>query len=275
MSDPTIFPTDTTITPSPTETPQPSANPVEPQATPNQFADLLSGIKNDSGQQKYDSIELALQGAAHAQPHIAKLTTENSTMTAEIAALNAKLEALGSVNDIVAQLQTPTTDPIPAIPAVPGLSAEDVAKLVQSQLASTATATKSTANIKAVTDAMVGSFGAEAEKQFYSKAQEKGFTPDQINTLAKSNPAAVIELLIPKVDKSVNPMVVGNTSQFQLSETTKIKRSANTDLFNGATTEEIMAASREAKEMAAELHANGMETFDLSDPKVYFKMFGK
>ncbi len=276
MSDQTIFPEQTPTTPVLPVPPQAPAIQPEPPVAPTQFADLLSGIKNESGQQKYDSIELALQGAAHAQPHIAKLTTENSTMTAEIAALNAKLEALGSVNDIVAQLQTPAplvADPIS--PIAPALSSADVATLVQNQINANANQLASTSNIKAVTDAMVTSFGENAEKQFYSKAQEKGFSPDQINSLAKANPKAVIELLIPKVDKSVNPMGMGNTSQFQLAENTMIKRSENKDLFNGATTEDIMAASRDAKAMVDELHAAGMDTWDLSDPKKYAQVFGK
>lgn len=273
MSDPTIFPTDQTpVLPVP---PQPTAPPVEPQLAPTQFADLLSGIKNDSGEQKYVSVDQALKGAAHAQTHISQLTSEKSSLTAELAELKGKLEGLSSVTDIVAQLQTPPIIEAPALPVAPSLSTDDVATLVQNQIQANAANLASTANIKSVTDAMVTSFGTDAETKFYSTAQEKGFTPDQINTLAKTNPKAVIELLIPNVQPSVNPMSVGNTSQFQLSENTAIKRSEMKDLFNGATTEDIMTASRDAAAMVTELHASGMDTWDLADPKNYAKYFGK
>lgn len=273
MSDQSIFNGQEQSAP-PAQSQQPPAQQVAPQETSiTDFANLLSGIKNERGEQKYDSVEKALEGATHAQGFITQLTSEKANLEAEIASLKGKVEGLGNVDDIVAKLQAQKqeeeTTPVPA-----SLSAEDVAKLVANGIENNSAAQVSKVNTSSVAKAMQEAYGAEAEAKFYSKAQEMGMSPEAINKLAAASPQAVIALLAPKVDSSINPALGGNTSQFQANPTSLVKRREGNTLFNGATSQEILAESRASAAMVAELHASGKEMYDLSDPKEYFKHFG-
>lgn len=67
----------------PESSPDTSGN-QEPAFNNNQFSDLLSGIRNEQGQQKYSSVEEALKGGAHAQNFIKQLQEENASLKASL-----------------------------------------------------------------------------------------------------------------------------------------------------------------------------------------------
>lgn len=256
-------------------TPTGEQNPDTP-APDNALANLLGNIKNEQGVQKYDSVEKALEGAAHAQTFIGQLTAKTQEQEAELQRLRGQLEGMGSVSDIVSQLQPqqqqPAQEPQPGQPA---LSAEDVAALVQQQLQQASEQKVQTDNKTKVVNAMTEAFGEKAGEMFYAKAQEKGLTKEMAETLAANSPQAVIDLIIPKAEQFQGSVSGGlNGSAFQSSPDSKLSRRSGDSIFNFASTSDLMAESKNSADMVAELHAQGLETLDLSNPKVYAKFFG-
>ena len=63
-----------------------------------------------------------------------------------------------------------------------------------------------------------------------------------------------------------------NTSGYQPTPQSYISKNPKSAIL-GATTNELRQENDNARKLVEELHSKGMSTYDLSDPKQYFKLF--
>lgn len=178
--------------------------PGDPQQKENSqvdiFADQLKMIKNESGEQKYDSVPKALEGLAHAQAFIPQLKTELQAKEAELEALKQKLEGTASMEDIVARLTAQKQEPkeeqaaTPAQEPTGALDEKAVLELVQRYQQQSEAQKAADNNVKQVTDSLTAKFGEKTQDAIQSKATELGVTTDYIKELAKTSPKMVLSL---------------------------------------------------------------------------------
>jgi len=183
MTDQSAFSSDSTQeTPAPTD----SANP---------FANQLGVIKNESGEQKYDTVEKALEALNHSQEFIPQLKTKVEEHEATIAALNEKLAGAAAIEDVVARLKEPVVPADPGTPpTVAGMSEEDVLKVVQGYTATQAAASTAATNEATVSSQLVARFGDKTQDVVAQKAKELNTTVESLQTLSRENPAVVLGL---------------------------------------------------------------------------------
>jgi len=185
MADPSAFSND------PQATPAPAADPTNP------FANQLGAIKNESGAQKYDTVEKALEALNHSQEFIPQLKTQVEEHEATIAELNEKLAASAAIEDVVSRLSQGQGQSAPAgetqTPAV-GLSEEDVLKVVQGFSATQAAESLASTNEAAVSSSLFAKFGDKTNDVVANKAKELNTTVEALQTLSQQNPAVVLGL---------------------------------------------------------------------------------
>lgn len=248
----------------------------------NPLATLLAGIKNESGVQKYNSVEDALKGAAHAQEYIATLKREKeeaerrlqeATRTAsEVQSkLSEQEELKRTVQELTQKFSQNQSTSDKAI------SPEAIAELVNSQLTQREQQLLAKSNQTAVVNALKAKFGEKAEEQYNQAAAELGLSVAEMNALAGKSPKAVLKALgIAEQQAQSKSFVPGqsvvNTASFQPNQNSHIGRN-NTVLEIGATTQQLNEEATRARAMVNELHEQGLSIDDLTIPKNYFKLF--
>lgn len=242
----------------------------------NPFADLLGSIKNERGEPKYKDVQTALEALKHSQEFIPQLKQDKEATEAKLAALAAEVERLKNIEQSVEKL-TQQNSQQQQTPAA-GISAEQVATMVNQTLTQREREVIQKANLTSVVSAVQQAFGADAEKTFYSKASELGMSVEEVNILAAKSPAVVLKLFGLDQKKTVQQSSSSsgsvNTAAMQPNENTYIGRN-NTTITVGATTQDLMQEQQNSKKLVEELHSKGLSTYDLTDPKTYFKHFGK
>ncbi len=243
----------------------------------NSFADLLGTIKNERGEPKYRDLPTALDALKHSQEFIPQIRSENETLKAQLEELRSKVQELSAVKESVEKL-TSTQQKREDTPPVQ-FDEKTVAELVNRTLTQRESEAIQKANITKVVSTIQERFGADSEKVFYARAQEMGMRPEQINKLAAESPTAVFRLFGIDQQQQVAPAKTGapasnqvNTTGLQPQQTTYIGKNA-TGWKVGTTTSELRAESDNAKKLVEELHSQGLSTYDLTDPKVYYKHF--
>lgn len=243
----------------------------------NSFADLLGTIKNERGEPKYRDLPTALDALKHSQEFIPQIRSENETLKAQLEELRSKVQELSAVKESVEKL-TSTQQKREDTPPVQ-FDEKTVAELVNRTLTQRESEAIQKANITKVVSTIQERFGADSEKVFYARAQEMGMRPEQINKLAAESPTAVFRLFGIDQQQQVAPAKTGapasnqvNTTGLQPQQTTYIGKNA-TGWKVGTTTSELRAESDNAKKLVEELHSQGLSTYDLTDPKVYYKYF--
>ena len=113
---------------------------------------------------------------------------------------------------------------------------------------------------------------------FKTMAKEVGMSAAEINALAARNPKAALKLLglddvAPNQTRNVPGNGSINTTGFTPPKDSAIGRNKN-PVIVGATTEDLRLETQNAKAMVEELHSQGLSTYDLTDPKVFRKVFG-
>ena len=76
-------------------------------ATPS-YADKLSGITNESGEQKYATVETALDALAASQQYIPQLHAQVDAKDAEIQQLKLEVARAKGVEEAMSQFNTPS-----------------------------------------------------------------------------------------------------------------------------------------------------------------------
>lgn len=263
MSDQTIF---NQSNPSETQTP---ATTTTTQQDP--YADLLKGIKNERGEQKYKTIQDALEGLQHAQNHIQTLMNEKHQTEQEVSTLRAATAKVTELERVVLELQKSNTSSTPA-----SIDPAMVQTLVSQAMERTKQEDTSKQNLATVASAVQKSFGDKAEEVFYSKAQEVGLSRQAINSLAATSPAAALALIgltVPAGTTSSAPTKTTiNTTEMQPQQETFIRRN-DRKLEVGASYHELNQEMDSARKMVQELEAKGLSVSDMTNPKNYFKHF--
>lgn len=244
-----------------------------------ELTNLLSGIKNERGEQKYRTLKDAIVGLQNAQEYIPDLKQTLLNKDIEIEKLRKEAERVAALEDAVKKLTDRGFDN--GTPPK-SISEQDIAELVNRSLDSTLSQRDAIAtqkqNIKSVVDTLQASFGADAEKKFYDKATELGMSVAEFNALAAKNPKIVLSALGVQNKQPTQPFIPTqgsvNSQGFTPPTDSFVGRNKTPSLV-GATTQDLRDESQKANQMVEELHKAGKSVYDLTDPKVYFKHFGK
>lgn len=273
---PSIFEENKTSQETPENTKTESTANTPAPASTSPLEDLLKEVRNENGDPKYKTVEDALVALKHAQEYIPKVKEEKTQAEQELEALRKEVERLQNLEETVLELtqkqeQTSTNGV--------ALDEEGIAKLVEQTLTKKELEELHRKNQAEVVRVMSEKFGDEAEKVFYSKAQELGLSVEEMNALAARSAKSVLTLLgvtetvahqqTPKTSPTQGSV---NTSAFQPNPQTYLGRETGSVLF-GASTEDVKEAVKKASNLAEELAKNGLSTYDLTDPKVYNKYF--
>lgn len=239
---------------------------------------LLAGIKNERGEQKYSSVEEALKGLAHAQALIPSIKTEKSQLEQEIAALREKTQKVDTLEQTIMELtqrgkkeETPPTQ----------FGEEDIAKIVEKQITARQAGEQVERNKASVKNALVAQFGQEqAAVIFQKKAEELEITPEALTSLVGSSPKAVLAMFgvseSPVKNKGTKAPVNGSvrTDGFQGKPASLIGNKEAFKLPSGATSQDVANLKQKSDQLLEELEASGISVDDLTNPSVYFKIFG-
>lgn len=272
MSDQTIFNQENnSSTQTDTNTASNGGNP----STNDQFADLLKGIKNERGEQKYASVQDAITALQHSQEYIPNLKTQLTEREKEIENLRREANRIKDLEEAITQLTQKQNDA--SHTTSPSFDPEKIAGLVEQTITAREAQKTQSQNIALVRDTIASQYGKDAETVFYSKAAEVGLSREQVNQLAATTPKAVFTLLGITDKARPNVSVTSssvNSSAYQPKPDSVIGRNPDSVLY-GAGTEHLNESVQRANKMVEELEAQGMSVYDLSDPKNYFKMFKK
>lgn len=257
------------------ETPQDKSGSGTPESVQNKdsFADLLGAIVNERGERKYGSVEDALKGTVHAQDFIKQLKEDNERLRNELSKAKDLEERYNNIEETVKKLTSQRADSENTPPKA--ASQDDISAIVANILASKESEAVSSKNINEVVNAMRNKFGETAEKEFYDKAADIGMSREGIEQLARTSPKAVYKLFgfdaAPSNSGSTKPNVSSfNTTGNEPRTETSIQRSSRKILMGG-TTSDLLAEVAEARKAVEELQAQGLSSYDLSDPKTYRK----
>lgn len=274
MSDPTsIFENNQNQATQPNQNNGGASNPPNGNQS-NPLADLLGSIKNDRGETKYKTVEDALNALKHSQDYIPQLSDKLRQQEQELAEAKAAAAKITELENTLKALTQNANNQQSSPPAPAGLSAEEIANLVNQTLTQKQQADLAKANIGTVVSAVTKAFGDKSEEVFYGKAKELGMSVEDINALASRTPTAALKLLGLDSAKPSAPYSGGgiNTSGFQPTQETFVGKNAKPTLI-GATSSDLRQESVNSRKMVDELHSQGLTVHDLTDPKLYFKHF--
>jgi len=242
--------------------------------SPDQLVTLLAQIKNDRGEQKYKSVEDALNALKHSQDYIPQLSDKLRQQEQELAEAKAAAAKIAQLEQTLLQLTQNNTPPAATPPVPAGLSKEEIAELVSNTLTAKQTEAVAKENLSKVVSTLTQSFGDKAEEVFYGKAKELGMSVTEINSLAAKSPVAAFKLLGIGESKGAPAPAAGsiNTSAFTPKQDSFVGKNTKPTLI-GATTADLREETVNARRMVEELHGQGLSVHDLTDPKVYFKHF--
>lgn len=258
------------------ETPaQTNTSGVSPTQPNDELATLLVSIKNERGEQKYRTVQDALKALGHSQEYIPELSQKLKQQEQELAEARAAAAKVAELERVVQSLTE--AKPHTETPSQSGLSEEQVAAQVVRILSEQGKKKVAEDNVATVVNTVKKVYGDKAESVFYGRAQELGMTVDQFNSLAASTPKAVLKLLGLE-DKAVmpsqSPTQTFNTTGLEPRKDTFVGRNSQA-VQVGATSNELINETRNAKKMVDELHAQGKSVHDLTSWAEYQKYFGK
>lgn len=177
----------------------------DPQSQPTSqavdiFADQLKMIKNENGEQKYDSIPKALDGLAHAQSYIPQLKSALQQKEAELEALKQKLEGTASVEEIVSRLTAKQQESVEVKDATPAqepkasLDETAVLDLFKQYSAQTEAQRLAESNLTQVSQSLMSKFGEKTQEAIKQKATELGISLAEIKELSMKSPKLVLSM---------------------------------------------------------------------------------
>ena len=247
-----------------------------PPAQPNDdLSTLLGAIRNERGEQKYRTVQDALTALQHSQEYIPELSQKLKQQEQELAEAKAAAARVVELERVVQSLTE--AKPHTETPSQSGLSEEQVAAQVVRILSEQGKKKVAEDNVATVVNTVKKVYGDKAESVFYGRAQELGMSVDQFNSLAASTPKAVLKLLGLE-DKAVmpsqSPTQTFNTTGLEPRKDTFVGRNSQA-VQVGATSNELINETRNAKKMVDELHAQGKSVHDLTSWAEYQKYFGK
>lgn len=186
-----------------------TTTPIENTNLPvDKYADLLKAIKNESGEQKYDSLEKALEALIHSQDYIPKLKAQLTEKEKRALELEELLGKTASIEDLVTRLtekKAPDSQANP--PVASGLDEQAVAKLLADTLAQRDIAQRAEANMAKFTQALKDKFGEKASDEVKRISTETGLSLEDLKQLATKSPDAVLKFFNVTGVKSPTPTI--------------------------------------------------------------------
>ncbi|MBL4654110.1 MAG: hypothetical protein JKY53_14795 [Flavobacteriales bacterium] len=244
MADQSIF-GDGNQAPQNSDTPVTDTPVTQPSSNQNQYGDHLSAIKNERGETKYNTVEEALQGAAHAQKKIAEDAATMQTLQQELITAReeaAKLKGALNVADLI-KPQTPEPNQVSSPAEQTGLSEEQASELFKKLSVQQSEDAKRAQNVLEVVNTLKDKFGNQASDLFYKKAEELNLSKDQMNKLASESPKAALQMFEGVTVENLNPTQTSvNTTS---SPAPEIRNGplpkAEKSMLIGATSEDLKA----------------------------------
>jgi myosin heavy subunit len=231
--------------------PAPTQEPVKPNTTDSgaNYADLLNGIKNESGTPKYDSVPKALEALAHSQQFIPQLKADLQSKEAEIAQLKAQLAQSQSVEEVVSRLTQQQQAQVRDVPTqASGLDEAAITNLVKSVLSQTKQQESAQVNVTKVQEALTAKYGDKATEVLEAKARELGTTRQELGALASRNPNMVLALFGTQAAPAAKPTTGSvNIPASYVPERQPLSRPEKS-LLSGATSKDQTEFMRKVKE---------------------------
>jgi len=223
---------------------QPATAPVEGATQPanldQQFADLLTGIKNSDGEQKYNSVTDALSSVAPAQSHISNIEDENKTLRDQLEDLKQDLSTRRTVEDLLDSSSIGESQP--QEPQAQGLDPNKLGDLVGQYVNQIeAKRTFETNAQKFISDLRV-KFGDSSMDVLNQISADSGLSREELLELAAKKPLAARKLA-GFTEKQLAPTRIGgsvNTSGFQSAPDTGDIPEFKSALI-GASTQDLLA----------------------------------
>jgi len=190
----------------PTAAPTESVQTQEPSHDP--FVDLLSGITNEDGTQKYPDVATALTSMPHAQSHISNLETDNRALKDELANVKAAEELLRKSVNQEKPAQTP-------------FSQEQLSDAISNAIDVKTQAGIKATNLESVGKVFSDTYGDKAKSELQAVANANGVDMAFIKNLAETSPRAALKLAglsepstgsLSKSSGSINPSSLGGNS---------------------------------------------------------------
>lgn len=187
------------------EQPKQPETPANPQL--GSLEDLLAGIRNENGEQKYKDVATALQGLKNSQQFIETLKREKREVEEREARARAELEKMGTIDDYVNRLkpQTATPNSEPKTVETKGLSEEQVAQLLEQRLTAREMEQTKAANLQQIENHLTQTHGDQAVEFLKTRARELNMTVTDLKELAQRTPSAALQLLGASPNKPANP----------------------------------------------------------------------
>lgn len=176
------------------EQPQETPAQTEQASSDNVFADQLATIKNERGEQKYNSVEEALKGSANAQQFITELKSELAALKEQTAKYQSELEKRESVEDVVSRLTAKEEPKVEETTEAQAFDEQSINQLVEQQLTQREAEAKRAQNVQNVQSTLSKQFGDKTRDVVIQKAKELGISPERIGEIAAESPQMALAL---------------------------------------------------------------------------------
>lgn len=223
MTEPTIFSAD------PAQ--QQQQEPAKPFVIPTEAQDLIGDGK------KYNSVDSALKSIPHAQTHIKTLEDENKALKDELLKRKTAEEVLNEFKATSYQSQQ-TEQPSGA-----NVDPEALASIVEHVLEKKTQQTQAVSNASIVTGKFTEMYGDKAEAMYNKLAKDNGLSVYQLNQLALTSPAVVLNL----AGVSNKPVIGKTTSDVNIQSQNQQNQFDTKVPGQGATTKQLMNAFANAR----------------------------
>jgi len=170
------------------------ATPESSPASSNAFEDQLKAIRNESGEQKYDSLDKALDALKHSQEYIPELKNTLSQKDQELADLKAELEKRKAVEEVVEKLTAKEQVQQEITPQANTLDEQAVLNLMENYSKQKETQTLQQKNEASVSDALLAKFGDKTGEVLAAQANELGVEVSDLQDLSRKSPQAALKL---------------------------------------------------------------------------------
>lgn len=201
----------------------------------NQYQEILSGIVNEEGKQKYNSVEDALKSVPFAQNHIKDLESQVAQLQEQVN--NSK--SAEAILEEIRNSQAPATKQ-----ETPELDKNTVTSLVEQVVNQREVQNTIKANQDSVSSTLKSVYGDKAKEVYESKARELGLTPELLDNLSGRSPKAVLAYFETKASEPSKTSSNINTNAFNHTPEQKPAKS----IMGGASTKDMRDAWKRAGE---------------------------
>lgn len=208
-----------------------TTEPVTP--APTSTEQLLAGILNENGEQKYKTLEDAIRALDASQKYIPELKNQLSGYQTKVQELETKVNQFDNIESTVQRLLAQKTEgeQTPAAPAV--VDEQAVLRTVQQVLEQRTAAEKAEANIGLVRSKLKEAYGDKSGEVAANKAAELGMSIEALENLAKTSPAGALALFQTPALNTPSTSRGGGITPPPLKQVTEAKRPEGKSLITG------------------------------------------